>query len=283
MCDSISKAQNKLFLRVFCLSCPKIISAINEQCQKSLDTTIYCEHIGHFEGIKNRKNVLLVHTEERKHSIMHEKWMGIDRKLVFVGSANFSRTSLEESLNLIVTIYSEQFYNAISQKTYASIIINHQSLTYFPLPKHSDNGINKIIHCINSARKSIKIAMFNLSHRAILSTLTSKCSEGLEVKIVIDHSKIKEANDALSKIANSSYLNVMSHKSNKCMHHKFALIDASIFIFGSVNWTTRGLTRNSENLIIIEDLRQEQLKKIENIWEKLSNKDLIKNIPSNKS
>ena len=60
------------------------------------------------------------------------------------------------------------------------------------------------------------------------------------------------------------------------MHHKFALIDQSILITGSFNWTMQALMGNNENIIITSEPKVVNpfVEEFGNLWEKFDPKRL---------
>lgn len=52
------------------------------------------------------------------------------------------------------------------------------------------------------------------------------------------------------------------------MHHKFAVIDDTLLINGSLNWTQRAVLRNHENIMITSSklFISQFLEEFENLW-----------------
>ena len=52
------------------------------------------------------------------------------------------------------------------------------------------------------------------------------------------------------------------------MHNKYAIIDESVVITGSFNWTTQAINNNQENLLFYEDkeLCAKYLKEFNKLW-----------------
>ncbi|XP_069501839.1 mitochondrial cardiolipin hydrolase [Ambystoma mexicanum] len=53
------------------------------------------------------------------------------------------------------------------------------------------------------------------------------------------------------------------------MHHKFAVVDKTVVITGSLNWTAQAIQGNKENLLVMDDavIVQAFLREFENLWE----------------
>ncbi len=57
------------------------------------------------------------------------------------------------------------------------------------------------------------------------------------------------------------------------MHHKFAVIDCSVVVTGSFNWTTQAVKNNQENILFYEnkELAVKYLEEYNNLWESFGN------------
>jgi cardiolipin hydrolase len=70
------------------------------------------------------------------------------------------------------------------------------------------------------------------------------------------------------------------------MHHKFAIIDESVIVTGSFNWTTQAVKNNQENILFYEnkELASRYIEEYNKLWESfgktLSKEEAIKNIES---
>ena len=52
------------------------------------------------------------------------------------------------------------------------------------------------------------------------------------------------------------------------MHHKFAIIDETVVVTGSFNWTSQAVKNNQENILFIENkgLAQQYLDEYNKLW-----------------
>jgi cardiolipin hydrolase len=68
------------------------------------------------------------------------------------------------------------------------------------------------------------------------------------------------------------------------MHHKFAVIDGSVVVTGSFNWTTQAVKNNQENILFYEnkELAGAYTEEYNKLWESfgktLSKEEAIKNM-----
>jgi phosphatidylserine/phosphatidylglycerophosphate/cardiolipin synthase-like enzyme len=63
------------------------------------------------------------------------------------------------------------------------------------------------------------------------------------------------------------------------MHHKFAVVDNLILINGSLNWTSKGVRQNHENVMITGSKMfiQEFTSEFDRLWKKYSHNQLSQN------
>jgi len=98
--------------------------------------------------------------------------------------------------------------------------------------------IGKLITFLDTAEKSIDIAMYALSEKStmkddLVAAIVSKFRQGVIVRVITDK-KYNACWNALQKHG----VQVCSSVDARCeMHHKFAVVDNSSVVTGSFNWT----------------------------------------------
>ena len=103
-----------------------------------------------------------------------------------------------------------------------------------------------ILDSIASATKSIRIAMAFFTDRDIASELIKSSDKGVDVTIILSNDP---TNDTI-RILLSPKCKVFTHEANGrgIMHHKFCLIDNSLLLHGSYNYTYNAVNNNEESL-----------------------------------
>ncbi|MFW1935069.1 MULTISPECIES: phospholipase D-like domain-containing protein [Acinetobacter] len=115
--------------------------------------------------------------------------------------------------------------------------------------------IHKIIIAnLRSAEKEIRVAVAWFTDPELFNELCKKAQQGIDIKIILINDQINCGQGKLNFIRLKNYgcqvefLDV--EKFNK-MHHKFCVIDGSVVITGSYNWTNQA-RKNEENITVIE-------------------------------
>jgi phosphatidylserine/phosphatidylglycerophosphate/cardiolipin synthase-like enzyme len=110
-----------------------------------------------------------------------------------------------------------------------------------------------VIEVLNRAQSTIYVAMYGLTHPAIVAALVAAKNRGVDVVLKLD--KIESAGRTqaamIAKLEAAS-VPVEVSEQTRLLHHKFAVIDGRYVVTGSYNWTESAERRNRENLVILD-------------------------------
>lgn len=114
---------------------------------------------------------------------------------------------------------------------------------------HFSNIKGEIIGNLKKATREIKVAVAWFTDEDLLRTLSQKAEQGIAVHLVISDSKENFYNASKFKeflrCGGCIYVS-----SPKFLHNKFCIIDDSIVINGSYNWTYNA-QKNEENIVVV--------------------------------
>ena len=119
---------------------------------------------------------------------------------------------------------------------------------------HFQNIKDQLLSEILQADKSIRIAVAWFTNNELFEALLTKCRQKINVELVIinDSINIKRLGLNFNELIEEGALLYFGDPDH-LMHHKFCIIDDSILINGSYNWTYWAETKNEENIIIIKE------------------------------
>ncbi len=122
-----------------------------------------------------------------------------------------------------------------------------------------------IIQALQSAQQSVHAALYQLTDPEIADAITALSRRGIDLKILLDDEPGKGSKGCLLL---SAGIPVKQYSDTGIMHHKFAVVDGTLVITGSYNWTTSAQTRNEENLLVIEspELAQAFESEFQRLW-----------------
>jgi phosphatidylserine/phosphatidylglycerophosphate/cardiolipin synthase-like enzyme len=112
---------------------------------------------------------------------------------------------------------------------------------------------------INSAKKSVQVMMFEASYykeypgspsNQLIEAVVDARKRGLKVEVILEIKKKTERttkrNMETGQILKKAGVEVIFDPEQTTTHTKLVIIDGSIVVLGSTNWTYNGLTKNHE-------------------------------------
>lgn len=131
-------------------------------------------------------------------------------------------------------------------------------IVYF-LPFESRQALTHLISLINGAQQNISISIYSFTNKEIAKALKKASSRGVSINIIYDMESNKKNPKStigyLSKYQNiqTCLLSGLASRNGQfkgLMHQKMAIIDRSVLILGSANWSKSAFENNYETLIL---------------------------------
>lgn len=143
---------------------------------------------------------------------------------------------------------------------------------YFAPP---DPLVQHVVEAIGEARRSIDLAVRDISSPAIAQALLNAAEQGVAIRLVTDRYSAegpRMPGQAPSQVpalqAAGIPVIILGEPFQRTMHHKFALFDGARLWVGSWNWREEDAASNWEDVLILDDpavLRQFQ-RTFETLW-----------------
>ena len=229
--------------------------------------------------------------------LMHNKFAIFDRKIVYTGSMNFSKTGFSgyDANDILIIksaevagLYTEEFEQMLNKKFHSAKTINktdnHFIISGTPIeiyfsPKY--NTANAIIKHINNANKYIYVPTFLITHSAITEALINAHNRGVNVRIIMDAANVATTHIKYQQIRQKGIPLKIENYAGK-LHSKTMIIDDEYLILGSMNFSNSGNKNNDENTIIIQDSRLTMYYRtfFEYLWKIIPDKYLKYNPPA---
>ncbi len=120
---------------------------------------------------------------------------------------------------------------------------------------------------LRTSHKTLDIAIFTLTNDKIFAAIEEAFNRKVKVRIISDDECCKMlGSDVLRAAALGIPTKTDCAKSH--MHHKFAVIDNSLVVTGSFNWTVQAVKMNQENILFYENpsLAQKYTEEFNRLW-----------------
>lgn len=120
---------------------------------------------------------------------------------------------------------------------------------FFPEPKNEV----KVANMLRTVSKKLDIAIFSLSNNTLYEAIKEVWNAGCLVRIITDDECCKNYGSDIYKLAALGIPTKTDSSERYHMHHKMAIIDESVVVTGSFNWTAGAVNNNQENILFLEN------------------------------
>ncbi len=213
--------------------------------------------------------------------LMHQKILVIDEAMVFLGSANMTKSSLEMHDNLVIGMVSPKIARFLTSRTpyksgHIKTLVGSQWVELYLLPDPRGYAIQAIKDRIREAKKSLQVAMFTFTHPALVDAIIDAQTRGVKVTVAIDKNAWLGSSHAAIKRLEHAGIDVMVNTGSSLLHHKFLWVDGRHLILGSANWTKSAFYKNQDSFLILHNMSDEQKNLMRSLWRRLIRSDKAK-------
>lgn len=221
---------------------------------------------------------------DRREGLMHNKFAVIDNSEVWTGSANFTDSGAYDDNNNLIRIrsvklaenftreFEEMFIddkfgdNIVSETPNPRVTIDGTPVdTYF---SPDDDVQASFLEIVNAAQESIYFMAFSFTADPIGEAVRARAEDGVTVAGVMDTEQVNSNVGTEFDAFNQAGLDVYRDNIDGQMHHKVMIVDESIVIFGSYNFTNSAEERNDETLLVIynEDIAAQFIAEFQRVY-----------------
>ena len=193
----------------------------------------------------------------------------------FISHPKLKKGNIEKLQTLLDSIGSQSKNFQIYQK-----IMNYFLKEYYK-PKPSicnvyffPNAKNEkyLIEMLRSCKQSLNVAIFSLTRDNFAKSIIEVFKRGVKVRVLADDECVKNYGSDIYSLAAQGISCKTDNSAQFHMHNKYAIIDESVIVTGSFNWTTQAINNNQENLLFYEDkdLAKQYLLEFDKLWKEFT-------------
>ena len=268
LADAIDSARLSVDVAIYSLSLNSIRNALIRAHDRGVRVRIVMESDNLERSDPQRlKDAGIPILGDRREGLMHDKFVVIDNSEVWMGSMNFTDSGGYTDNNNLMRIrsvkmaenYTKEFEemfvddkfgdNIIPETPNPRVTINDTPIDVYFAP---DDGVQaSFIDLVNNARHSIYFMAFSFTADEIGDAVRDRAQDGVTVAGVMEDEQVNSNIGTEFDQFQQAGLDVYRDGNDGQMHHKVMIIDESIVIFGSYNFTNSAETKNDENLLVI--------------------------------
>jgi phosphatidylserine/phosphatidylglycerophosphate/cardiolipin synthase-like enzyme len=277
----IERASQAIDLASFDLNLPSVVNALVAASQRGVRVRVIVDgeqgnltlepsaangnqSIDTLQVLKDAKIPLV--DGGRTNGLMHNKFILIDGKVLFMGSWNVSYNDTFRNDNNLLRItapelianYQAKFNEGFEQDRFGAqaelgalqtdlVVGGVRVENYFSPP---DEGMIKLVNYVRSARQSIRFMAFTYTYPELAQAMIARHKKGVKVEGVFESRGASQG--ALASL-HCAKVPVKVDGNKYTMHHKAVIIDDRTVITGSFNFTATADKANDDNLLVIHD------------------------------
>ncbi|WP_353139146.1 phospholipase D family protein [Limnohabitans sp.] len=108
-----------------------------------------------------------------------------------------------------------------------------------------------IVKAIDASEHEVLVQAYGFTHNGMAQALVRAHQRGVKVRVLLDK-KSESSNRYVIAVLNDADMAVRHDGKHAIAHNKVMLIDRTIVITGSFNFTNSAATRNAENLLVLK-------------------------------
>ncbi len=204
--------------------------------------------------------------EDDRAPFMHNKFVVIDGYEVWTGSWNLTDNGTYRNDNNVLVVRSRRLaenYTVEFEEMFETQSFGVSSPDDTPYPQVEINGVlvenyfesegdarARILELLNNADQSIMFMAFAFTDDDISGTLVRRMREGVSVQGVMEARNVNGTGADFAAMQKAG-VDIWEDGNPYIMHHKVIIVDESILITGSYNFTASAAERNDENVVIV--------------------------------
>lgn len=271
LANAIDNIQNTLDIAAFEMNNEAITAAILRAHERGVQVRIVTDDDN---GI-NADDTTMVDLEQagipivadQRSALMHNKFMIMDGITVWTGSLNYTMNGVYRNNNNLlmlrsrpaVEVYEAEFNEMFERHEFGprSDPGNTGNFTQDGVPIEiyfaSENDvIGAILREINNAQSNIRFMNFSFTRDDMGDALMARANAGVDVQGVFETSGSETRFSEMPRLFCAG-IDVRQDGNPGVLHHKVFIIDESVVVTGSFNFSDNAVNSNDENLVIIRD------------------------------
>lgn len=204
---------------------------------------------------------------DRRESLMHHKFVIIDKSEVWTGSMNFTINGAYYNDNNLVHIRSNRLagnYTTEFEEMFVSDMFGDDVVMNTPFPVLSIDGTQietlfspddgtaaRIIDLIQGSQEYVFFMAYSFTSDDIADAILERAESGISIGGVFEENQYRANIGTEYDRLYDAGIEVRLDGNNRNMHHKVIIIDGRIVITGSNNFSRSAEIQNDENTLII--------------------------------
>lgn len=271
---AIESADTSIYLMIYNFTDETLLRLLEKRAREGVEVVVLT---GAKEARRLRKRMPSTHLIGRKiKGLMHQKVLVVDGHAVWIGSTNWTPTSLRMHSNLLIGMECEALARELQMSAVSrgvtppplaqrSFWCGGQEIEYWQLPT-DEGALDRIIDLIEGAESEIQVAMFTWTHPKLAESIIAASQRGVLVQVVLDAYAAHGSSRKIAERLEEEGVALRVSMGPELLHHKFMWIDQKKLVTGSANWTRAAFATNEDAFVVLTSLTKGQVRKMRRVW-----------------
>ena len=215
-------------------------------------------------------------------ALMHNKFWIFDQQVTWTGSTNISSNGIFAQNNNVLVVHSPDIAYMFEREFQemwsgqfgprAPSTVNNQWAILDGTPiqvlfSPEDHAVNNLIALVNDAKINIRFLAFSFTDYPLAKAMIDRSKTGVDVKGVYETFGSLSTGSEL-KTFSCAQVPVRQDGNASFMHDKIIIIDNSIVVTGSLNYSSSADDANEENVVILDnpEIAALYLREFDKLW-----------------
>lgn len=288
----INSAQASIHIASFEFNLPRVADALIAAKARGVDVRwVTDDEYGlEIDGNENRGQFtrlmaggIEVKDDAGRSALMHNKFWIFDRQIVWTGSTNITVNGIYKQNNNVIVFRSPEIA-AIYEREWEELW-NGQLGPRAPSTRNNqwtilegtpiqvlfsaeDDAVDNLIALVNDAQTSIRFLAFSFTDYPLAQAMIARAQAGVDVQGVFETFGSNGLRSELRTLWCAG-LPVRQDGNSSFLHDKVIVIDSSIVVTGSLNFSSSADEENEENVVVLDNagIAALYLQEYQKIWE----------------
>jgi len=264
--DAISSAKKSVWVQVYLLTEPNVISALQSAAKKGKDVRVMLEDNPYGGGGAAKPQETMdklkaagaqAKATNPKYRLTHSKLMILDGTTAYIMTANLTKSALGGSSSAAnreygiidknpqdVKVLIDMFNADWDRKDFS---FDNPNLVLSPL-----NSRSHFLSIINNSKKTLLVEAEEMQDDEVENALIAAAKRGVQVQVIVPKPRSMDNNDEGIKHIKKGGVKV-KFAGKLIMHAKIFIADGQLGFVGSENISTSSLDKNREVGILVTD------------------------------
>ena len=273
--ERINNAQTSIHIASFEFNLPRVADALIAAKARGVDVRwVTDDETGlEIDGNANRGQFTRLMAggvevkDDARSALMHNKFWIFDRQVVWTGSTNITVNGIYKQNNNVIVINSpeiaaiyereweELWTGQLGRRAPSTMNTQWAILDGTPIQvifSPEDGAVASLIALLNDAQSSIRFLAFSFTDYPMAQAMIDRAKVGVDVQGVFETFGSNSPRSELKTLWCAG-LQVRQDGNSGFLHDKVIIIDESIVVTGSLNFSSSADEDNEENVIIIDN------------------------------